>query len=419
MKDRPLLKNVLIVNQHGENRGDEAAMRAMLDGLETALGGARYTLIVQFQDTALQLPFREEVTLLHMKMPYSHFLGLVLYAGFRRLGLRLSVLLTADTRRIIRSYEQADMVMSAPGGPYFGDIYYRHEIVHWFYVWLACLYKKPLFLYAPSAGPFRIRWLNAVRRRLFRKFDVLCVREEISRDHLVKLLGGDVCVHVTADSAIQQYIEPGRRADYFTGARAGLADKTLVAVSAIQYRFPGEKDPAAAQARYTEILVQCLQHLAGKADCHFLFIPQLYGAAHSDVPYLEALAGRLPGSASFEIVDQTYDSDMQRRIFGMADLCIASRYHPQIFAATAGVPGICIYYEHKAQGFMSFLGLDDFAFDIRNLDAASMCSKLDEVLGRHDQLVAHINARIGGLRERSAKTSQLAAELVRQTGAVN
>ena len=394
-------------------------MRAMIDGLERTLGGARYTLIVQFQDTSLQLPFKEDVTLLHMKMPYSHFLGLVLYSVFRWLGLRVPFLLSDDTGKIIRSYEQADMVMSAPGGPYFGDIYHRHEIVHWFYVWLAHVYRKPLFLYAPSAGPFRIRWLNAIRRYLYRKFDVLCVREEISRDHLAKLLGEDADIHVTADSAIQQYIEPGRREEYFTGERSALADRYLVAVSAIQYRFPGEQDPAAAQARYTDILMQCLHHLDSRKDCHFLFIPQLYGAAHSDVPYLESLAGRLPEGASFEIVDPSLDSEAQRRIFGMADLCIASRYHPQIFAATAGVPGICIYYEHKAQGFMSFLGLDDFAFDIRKLDAGRMCERLDEVLERREQLVAHIRERIGPIRERSGRTSELAAGLCRQACGVN
>lgn len=394
-------------------------MRAMIDGLERALGGARYTLIVQFQDTSLQLPFKEDVTLLHMKMPYSHFLGLVLYSVFRWTGVKMPFLLSTDTREIIRSYEEADMVMSAPGGPYFGDIYHRHEIVHWFYVWLAHVYRKPLFLYAPSAGPFRIRWLNAIRRYLYRKFDVLCVREEISRDHLVKLLGEDADIHVTADSAIQQYIEPGRRDEYFTGERSALADGYLVAVSAIQYRFPGEQDPAAAQARYTDILMQCLHHLDSRKDCHFLFIPQLYGAAHSDVPYLESLASRLPEGASFEIVDPSLDSEAQRRIFGMADLCIASRYHPQIFAATAGVPGICIYYEHKAQGFMSFLGLDDFAFDIRKLDAGRMCERLDEVLERREQLVAHIRERIGPIRERSGRTSELAAGLCRQACAVN
>ena len=68
---------------------------------------------------------------------------------------------------------------------------------------------------------------------------------------------------------------------------------------------------------------------------------------------------------------------------------------------------------------MSFLGLDDFAFDIRKLDAGRMCERLDEVLERREQLVAHIRERIGPIRERSGRTSELAAGLCRQACAVN
>ena len=213
-------KHILIVNQHGENRGDESAMRAMINGLETAIGNVKFTVIVQFQDTNLIIPFREDVTMLHKKMSYVTFLGLVIYSIFHWLGVKLPFLLTERTRPIIVAYGQADMVVSAPGGPYFGDIYYGHEILHWFYVWLGYIYGKPLFLYAPSAGPFRIKLLNIVRRYLFSKFDVLCVREEISRDYLVDFLGQDIVVNVTADSAIQQFIEPFQRDKYFKGERS-------------------------------------------------------------------------------------------------------------------------------------------------------------------------------------------------------
>ena len=94
-------------------------------------------------------------------------------------------------------------------------------------------------------------------------------------------------------------------------------------------------------------MLKCIKHIGSKQDCHFLFFPQLYGQVHSDVPYLEDLGQMLSSNFSWEIVDPNANSDMQRRLFGMTDLCIASRYHPQIFAGCNGVPGICIYYEHQ------------------------------------------------------------------------
>jgi hypothetical protein len=46
---------------------------------------------------------------------------------------------------------------------------------------LAAHFKKPLFLYSPSAGPFENKLLNPVRRTMYRKFDVLATREEKTR----------------------------------------------------------------------------------------------------------------------------------------------------------------------------------------------------------------------------------------------
>lgn len=404
----------LIVNQHGENRGDESALRAVIAGIESELGWSRVVVIVQFKNTSLKLPFDENVSLLQLNMPYPDMLGLFVYGGLRRLGIAARFLLTHRTRPIIEAYERTDMVISAPGGPYFGDIYANHETVHWFYVWLATVYRKPLFLYAPSAGPFEIRWLNAVRRHLFRQFDVLCVREEISGNYLRKLLGRGVGINVTADAAIQHHVEPYKRAEFLRGEGANLAGKYLVAVSAIEYRFPGDSDPATKQRRYRDALTQCLHHLAAQRDCHFLLVPQLYGGAHDDVPYLRSIGAELPSTASWEIVDPALDSTAQRAIFGMADLCIASRYHPQIFAATAAVPGVCIYYEHKALGFMAALGMEEFAFDIRNPDAAAMCAKLDEIVARRDELSRLIAERMPELRARSRRTTELAVALYRE-----
>ena len=51
------MHHVVITNQHGDNRGDEAAMLAMLAGLEARLAPVRFTVIHQFADPALPVAF--------------------------------------------------------------------------------------------------------------------------------------------------------------------------------------------------------------------------------------------------------------------------------------------------------------------------------------------------------------------------
>ena len=103
-----------------------------------------------------------------------------------------------------------------------------------------------------------------------------------------------------------------------------------------------------------------------------------------------------------------FDSDQHRRVFGMADVCVASRYHPQIFATTSGVPGVFLCYEHKQFAYLEAAGMQDFAFDIRSLDPDVLCAKLDEVLERRDELLQTLKSRAAILREASANSTRLA-----------
>jgi len=409
------MTHILIINQHGENRGDEAAMRAMLARFKEELGDVRFTLLYQFRDRNLRLSFVEDVEALPIIAPPIDYLRLGLFSAAKIARWEPNGVLSPTMRKIINAYRTADLVVSAPGGPYFGDIYVNHEIFHWWYVWLAARFGKPLFLYAPSAGPFRNAAMNALRRRGYRKFDVLVTREELSRDHLLELLGPETQIHVTADSAIQQSFPPLARDDYFVGERSALKEKFLVAVSLNDYGYPGAANRDELRARYDAAMIALLHHLAQRKDCHFIFLPQLYGAVHSDVPYLQRMAQKLNPDISWEIVDQNADSHRQRRIFAMCDLHLASRYHPAIFGNTAFVPGLCLYYEHKALGFMTQLGLERFAFDIRAVDIDALRRAADELLEQRDQLVAHLRERVPELTQRARRTTDLAIELLERT----
>lgn len=405
-------KHILVLNQHGENRGDEAAMRAMIRGLNDKLGGeVEFDVVVQFRDKTLKIPFKETVRLHPIFPSVPQALGLGMYGFAFAVGLKPRFLLGAETRAVVKAYEEADMILSAPGGPYFGDIYSLHEPVHWFYVWLGALYKKPLFLYAPSCGPFKKTVYNFFRKHIYRLFKVLCIRESQSVAYLEELLGPDAKVHLTADSAVQEQVEPYRREDYFTGDRAAMARKFVVAVTGMQYKYPGDLDPARQRARFSEVLLKLMRHVNDRRDCHFIFLPQLCGKVHDDTTYHRWLGEQLPVGTSWELVPKHFNSDQHRKVFGMADICLASRYHPQIFSTSCGVPGVFPCYEHKQFAYLKAMGMEDFAQDIRKLSADALCAKLDEVLEQRDELSAMLLQRIPALRELSAQTTEMAVQL--------
>lgn len=410
-----LMTHILIINQHGENRGDEAAMRAMLASFEKQLPDVTFTLLYQFRDRTLRMKFKEQVEDLPIILPAQEYLRGLIFTFFKVFGLDIRWFLPSSLRKIMSAYDRADLVVSAPGGPYFGDLYINHELIHWWYVYLAALFNKPLFLYATSAGPFRHKVMNVIRRWLYPKFDLLVVREEISASHIRQLLQDTINVEVTADSAIQTDVKPLERDDYFSGRKAGKANQFLIAVSLLDYCSRSAVEDAGSTCRYNEVIMELLSYVAQKPDVHFMFFPQLYGAIHNDMGFLKTLAKRLPDNTSWEIIDHNLDSDMQRSVFAMCDAYIASRYHPAIFGQTAYIPGLCIYYEHKTLGFMRQLDLERYAFNIDEADGPTLCRAIDDILLNRKEIAEHLHRVIPQLRINSARTTKLAIELLNES----
>lgn len=390
-------RHVLIVNQHGENRGDEAALRAMLDAFAREAAPIRFTVVIQTRLRTFSIETEHDVEFLPALLPLPELPGLVWWSVCRALRLG-GVPRSRVTRALAAAYANADLVVSAPGGPYFGDGYWSHEPLHWWFAWLGLVHRTPVFLYAPSAGPFRRPVWNVARRALLRRFaQPLCVREAQSAALLRELVGGDSPVEITADSALQDACPRIEREDYFIGERSGLRARFVVAVSARDQRSMGY-DAAfrAAMVRIHEV-----------RDAHFILLPQLTGA-HSDVAYLRGIGAGLPTSLSWELADPALDSTGQREIVAISDFCLTGRYHPQIFAAAAGVPGVCVYYEHKALGFMRALELEDLAVDARKVDAPTLVGAVERALARLPELADHLASREPDLRASARRTTWLA-----------
>jgi len=411
--------HVLVVNQHGDNTGDEAAIRGMLDGLAEQLGDARFTVLHQFRERSSEVDTGHDVRWIPLVLPPLEAVRLVLYSLLQLLGVRSRALLGTTGRAVVDAYDTADLVVSAPGGPYFGDPYWSHEPVHWFYVWLARWRRLPTALYAPSTGPFRKRLLNPLRRLTYRCFDVVTLREERSAEYLRELVGDDVGFEVTVDAALQQQVPPLDRDDWVVRTGHGgepLGDRFLLVVSAIDFPYPGDPDPAARRRRYDEAIVAAVRRVVERAGgpdrVHVAFMPQLHSAQHTDVPYLTRLGRMLGDEVSWEVVADSASSIVQRSRFAAADLVIAGRYHPAVFAVSAGVPVLCIPYEHKAAGLMEAAGQSAHVVDLDEVEASRLERAVDELFDRRDEVAKELAEVEPVLRARSRRTSELVAGLL-------
>jgi colanic acid/amylovoran biosynthesis protein len=410
-------RHVVVVNQHGDNRGDEAALRGMLAGLHERLAPVRFTIVHQFGEPSSCVEVPYEVEWLPSTMPRSVPARLVVTALLRWVRLPWRWAAGEIVEKVHDAYDDADLVVSAPGGPYFGEVYAGHEPLHWLYVLLAAWRDKPAILYAPSAGPFT-SWWRPLRRRVLRSFRRVAVREDISAENLRGLMGDDFAVEVTADSALQSSVEPLARSEWrFDGET--LEGRTLIVVSAIDRPYAGDTDPPGRRRRYDDAVVAALADIAGRTRAHVAFVPQVHGR-HRDQPYLERLARRLhaavPEGVTIEVVDERLDSDAQRSRFAAADLVLAGRYHPAVFAISAEVPLVCVPYEHKAAGLMAAAGLEDLSLPIDDVTTERLTDLLHRAHEDREDLRARLTDASTTLSARAARTSDMAAECVEPRG---
>ena len=401
---------VLIVNQHGDNRGDEAALDAMLHGIETRFPNAEFTVIHQFQNDTSAREMRPEVQWISLRLSPLEGARLVIYLAFRVLGLRPRFLLGHVGKETIRAYERADIVISAPGGPYFGDLYINHEPVHWLYVWMGALHRTPCFLYATSAGPFKKKWANPFRRFTYRRFESIFVREEISASYVRGLFGDrkrNVDVHVSVDSALQVAVS----------ARARDTQRNLIVVSAINWHYNGAANVAERRERYDQSIADAINVLTQDLPSDVIFVPQLHGTQHRDSPYLSHLAEVTkkcvaPKDVTVTVLDETTNMRTQRSLFASADWVIAGRYHPAVFALSAGIPQICIAYEHKALGLLTLAGLDDVVLDIQEVTGEALLAKAHHLISHREDIALRSRNAASSLMKMSESTSLSVADIL-------
>ena len=120
----------------------------------------------------------------------------------------------------------------------------------------------------------------------------------------------------------------------------------------------------------------------------------------------------MPSTRSFELLGPELSSDDQRARIAASDMVIAGRYHPAVFSLSAGVPLVCIAYEHKASGVMDLAGMSELTLALDDVDAETLCALVDRVMAHRQELREQILAVEPDLRERARRTARSCARLL-------
>ncbi len=392
--------NILIINAHWFNRGDEAAIRSMLIELKKFYPDANMRIqfaLTQMRSEEDNVEGAKVIDCFPRNREVINSMIFVLSKGLICYGKNL--------KKYVENVKWADIVLHAPGGPSLSDVYVKDEPKYLSRLAIAKVLKKPYIFYAPSMGPFHNKLMNVLRKYVLNSAKEIVLREAISQKYLNELSLKKKSL-VTLDSAFQAKIDE----DYYE--RIFNEDSELVEFFNTDKKIIGititplSGNPAyQADKSLKNRILDSFQHLVLKLEedgYKIIFIPQLFGKSN-DYDYMKKCA---VGNNSY-VMKPSYDCFFQQYIIGKLYMVFGMRYHSNIFSAKMGTPFISISYEQKMKGFMEIAELNDLCMDIKDLSFEKLIEKYQLLVENYDFYKARLEAKHSFLEEKSSKTTNI------------
>lgn len=354
-----------MVNQPLNNRGDEAAHKALLRALVKEMPEVKVNVLFidKNEDSIRQfnvnLP-NVEYTNIHIARGYSR----IYYWFLGHNNSKLPFMIHPTYRKVWSFYEWADVVLCAPGGICMGGF---QVWLHLFFLKIAKLAKKPLAYYGRSIGPFPTeteenRRFKKLSVEMMNYFSYFSLRDKKS-EKLASEMGFKYVSTVDSAFLDAPRVEIPKEISTEIGSNPYIVFVPNLLVWHFTYNQHKEEDSLKFFAKVTEEIKRAYP------NHKYVMLPQLFNSPNKD--YQDVLFFRklveYTGNKNMVVVSDKYSSDIQQTIIAGSDLVVGARYHSVVFALNNNIPCVALSYESKISGLLQTLGKEDYLCDITHV----------------------------------------------------
>ena len=358
-----MIKNILIINQPLNNRGDESAHKAIVRSILLALPNADIEVLFtnENQESISQFDIGcSRVSYVNIRLVkgwchFIHFFKKDIF--FKMLGD-----FHPTVKKLTSIYRAFDLIFCAPGGICMGGF---QDWGHVALLSVAKFLKKTIAYYGRSIGPFPT---ETEKNRLFKKkslsllnyFSFLSLRDKKSMNLADSL---NVKYEPTVDSAFLE--TPNVEIPASVSEQIGVKPYIVFVPNLLiwHYAYKGKVSLNEVLEFYEKILKIVV---AKYPEHNIVMLPQTfnYGTYEGDdINFFRDLK-KYTQNEKLIIIPDTYSSDIQQTIISKADCMIGARYHSVVFAINQAIPFVALSYEHKITGLLETLNKTDSMVDI-------------------------------------------------------
>jgi polysaccharide pyruvyl transferase WcaK-like protein len=302
---------------------------------------------------------------------------------------------------LVRELSRAEVTEEIGGLDLFilggGGLLYNGEARHYVReLQIAREFGIPAMTWALGAGPLDDREDRSAVRRVLNRTDAIVVRDERDR-RLLQEVGG-----VGQQRVVVPDLEAG-------GCGSRLADGEPDQARAGSEPLRPEHVRGERFRLHQEGRVGRHRDVAGDAD----FLVDRLGATVVFVP-MERCRSDLQHA---RILYAEYTPGQVLGFMSHLELAIGMRLHFLIFPALAGVTFVPLPYASKVEGLVHELGIP--SLPIQDLTVGRLLARIDHAWDMRDELRDRVTERLPLLRQRAARTAEMATTLVSSAAVTN
>ena len=276
----------------------------------------------------------------------------------------------------------------------------------------------PFIIYAQSVGPFNSKISRYFVRWLFSRAAFVRVRENISKQELVKIGLNRDKILVVPDAAFA--LKPSSEEKIKTILEHhDLQPQRFVAVTIRQWYAKGRADVADEYKRYLKEIVKVIDFIVNNLKLKVGIIPHVTGPTQFEndlIPSRQVL-DLVRWKDKIVIIDDELSPSQLITLYAQARFLIGTRFHSVIFALITGTPCIAIsYFGPKAFGIMQMLGFEKYVLDIKHFKASNLIELLKEIMEKREEIVEYIKAKVTILKKESQRIPVMLIKYCRGIG---
>ena len=369
------MHNILIIHSHNANRGDEAAVKALVDELLEFKNINKITIsnngFTPYPGLDSQVNQIARFPKLHSTIAKIEFLISLVFKD--------KLIFTKDGKKFFKELRNSDLVIHAPGGPSIGDTYYNVELLYLLRLDIIRRMRIPYMFYSPSMGPFNDKRREKLRKKILRGAHYVFVRDPISYKY-VKEFTPEINVQLAMDSALQHDLNISKYEmiyDQYTELKSFMTNHTrCIGMTITDLKWHPIHGKTKISSQINDVFQKFVDQVISEGY-GVVFIPQLYGTSN-DARYMAEFM-RTNHTFLIDDKEEKFDSYFQQYVISLLYAVVGMRYHSNIFSAKMGTPFISVSYEQKMKGFMESTDLLNYCININDLSYDILFSKYDEL----------------------------------------